>query len=108
MEEELKKMFSIYLGDEYQKEEEGVLLLLIEKAIDDFKIQMNYPESFSEEKIENDLRKNKFCIFDLALYDYNMQGNEFESNHSEAGTSRSWNSKSEIYANYSIVPYADV
>lgn len=108
MEAELLEMFSAYLGNDYPEEDEPVLLLLIQKAISDFKIQINYPKTFSEEKINEDLEKNKFCIFELAYYDYNMQGTEFQTSHSENGVSRSWNNKAEIYAHYSITPYIDM
>lgn len=108
MEAELLKMISTYLGDDYSEKDEPVLLLMIQKAINDFKNQMNYPNSFTDEKIEQDLEKNKFCLFDLILYDYNMNGVEFQTSHSESGTSQSWSSKSEIYANHSIVPYAEI
>lgn len=102
------EMFSAYLGSDYPEEDEPTLLFLINKAINDFKVQMEYPKSFSEEKIEKDLEKNKFCIFELAYYDYNMQGTEFQTSHSENGVGRSWNNKSEIYAHYSVTPYVEI
>lgn len=108
MEAELLKMILTYLGSDYSEDQEPILLLLIQKAIYGFKSFMNYPEYFTEEKIQEDLDKNKFCIFELALYSYNMQGVEFQNSHSENGTSRSWNSETEIYNYYGLVPYVNL
>ena len=107
MEAELFKMLKDYLSDDYCAGDTA-LLLMVKRAIFSFRAYMNYPESFSEEKIENDLWKNEFCLFDLALYMCNVQGIEFQKSHSESGTSRSFNSESEIYALHGVVPYVSI
>lgn len=85
--------------------EDAVLLLAIQRAIRSFKKKRNYPKSFSEEKILNDMEYCYDCIYDLALYKLNKRGNDFEQSHSENGASQSWGSESEIYLNHGVFPY---
>lgn len=85
--------------------EDAVLLLAIQRAIRSFKKKRNYPKSFSEEKILNDMEYCYDCIYDLALYKLNKRGNDFEQSHSENGASQSWSSESEIYLNHGVFPH---
>lgn len=85
--------------------EDAVLLLAIQRAIRSFKKKRNYPKSFSEEKILNDMEYCYDCIYDLALYKLNKRGNDFEQSHSENGVSQSWSSESEIYLNHGVFPH---
>lgn len=106
MEAEIYTMLKDYLGDDCDNE--ASLLLSVKRAISSFKAYMEYPEFFTEEKIEADLKRYEFCLFDLALYMYNLQGIEFQQTHSENGTSRSFMSEGEIYSLHGIVPYASL
>lgn len=107
MESELLNMMKNYLGDDYCEQDAGKIMVLIQTNIEEFKNNMNYPPSFADERINEDLSKNKSCIFKCILYDYNMQGMEFQQSHSESGTSRSFEEKAKIYADFGVVPYAE-
>ena len=85
--------------------EDPVILLSIQRAIRSFKKKRNYPKSFSEEKILNDMEHCYDCIYDLALYKLNKHGNEFENSHSESGSSQHWDSETDIYLNHGVFPY---
>lgn len=106
MEKDIITMISTYFGEDYDPDMEGIILLLIQSNIGEFKAYMNYPSAFTEEKIDSDLQKNKYCIFWCTIYDLIMQGYEFQNSHSENGVNRSWKNKYDIYATYGIVPYA--
>lgn len=108
MENELLEMIASYLGDDYSEDQEAALNVIIKKVISRFKVYVNYPKSFTDEKIQEDLKKNEFCLFDLILYSFNMQGIEFQNSHSEIGTSRTWNNEYDIYSYYGVVPYVDL
>lgn len=82
-----------------------VLLLAVQRAIRSFKTKRNYPKSFSEKKINEDMEKCYDCIYDLALYKLNKRGNEFEKTHSENGASQNWESEASIYLNHGVFPY---
>lgn len=106
MEAEICNMLKDYLGDDCDNE--ASLLLPVKRAISSFKAYMNYPATFTDDKIERDLKMHEFCLFDLALYMCNLQGIEFQKSHSENGTSRSFMSEGEIYSVHGIVPYASL
>lgn len=103
LEENLLQDLKVDFGDDFQ--EETVLLLAVQRAIRSFKKKRNYPKSFSEAKILDDMEKCYDCIYDLALYKLNKRGNEFESSHSESGSSKHWNSETDIYLNHGVFPY---
>lgn len=108
METEILKMVKSYLGDDYPEEQEGAIVILVGTNIDEFKSNMSYPDNYTEERIQQDLLKYKSCIFWCVIYDLVMMGVEFEQSHSENGINHSWKSKGDIYAQYAVVPYADI
>lgn len=56
--------------------------------------------SFSEKQIEKHLYENHYQdIKDVALYNFNMIGAEFQKTHNENGVSRSWRTEDEIIGN---------
>lgn len=56
--------------------------------------------SFNDEKIEKHLYDKHYQdIKDVALYNYNMIGAEFQKSHNENNISRSWRTEDEIMGN---------
>lgn len=108
MELELLQDLKDYLGNDYDEEQESTLLFCIKRAIKSFKNKRNYPDQYSETLIDKDIDKFYMCIFDLTLYWMNKQGIEFQTNHSENGTTRSWNSESEIFSLHDVIPIARI
>lgn len=91
----------------YDKVNENILLnLLIEKARADVIACRNYPATYKEVKIERDLEKQSNIIVDLVIYDYNLQGAEYETAHSENSVSRRFISRDAILGRVS--PYVKV
>ena len=91
MNEELMEELSLYLAD--NPESESILTLSVNRAIRSFKNKRNYPSSYTDDKIKNDMKKCYDCIFDLALYFLVKQGAEFQGSHSESSVNRSWESE---------------
>lgn len=108
VEQELLQDLKDYLGDDYEAAQESALLFCIKRAILSFKNKRNYPNTYSDTLITNDMKKYYSCVFDLTLYWCNMQGIEFQSSHSENGTSRSINSETDIYTLHSVIPIARI
>ena len=104
MNEELMEELSLYLAD--NPESESMLTLSVNRAIRSFKNKRNYPSSYTDDKIKNDMKKCYDCIFDLALYFLVKQGAEFQGTHSESSVNRSWESETEIYINHGVFPFA--
>lgn len=65
----------------------------IKNAIREVKRTRNYPKSYTDDVIAEDLYCYYSNIHDLALYDYNQIGAEGQTGHNENGTSRNWKSR---------------
>ena len=61
MNEELMEELSLYLAD--NPESESILTLSVNRAIRSFKNKRNYPSSYTDDKIKNDMKK----CYDLFL-----------------------------------------
>lgn len=108
MEHRLLQDLKDYLGSDYNESDEPALLVCVKRAINSFKNKREYPDNYSESIIQKDMEKKYFCIWDDVLYWCNMQGMEFQTSHSESGTSRSWKSEDEIYIFHGILPIARI
>lgn len=73
------------------------LLQKVVGAIREVKTARNYPSHYSDIQIERDLYRYYSQIRNLALYDYNQIGGEFETHHSENSTSRTWTERKEMF-----------
>lgn len=82
------------------------LLSKVKDAIREVSITRYYPESYTEEKIANDLNRYFSNIKGLARYDYNQIGAEGETSHSESGESRTWKDRRELLIG--VIPFARV
>ena len=87
-------------------EDNPVLEQLISQAMDDVRSCRNYPESYSEEQIEKDMKRFESVIVNLVLYDYNKEGGEFQTSSSENGTSRNWIDREKILAE--VIPFVKI
>lgn len=63
-----------------------------------------YPAYYSERQIEEDLSRFQSKIRNIALYDYNTSGAEFQNSHSENGISRTFMSREKLFGG--IIPIA--
>lgn len=71
-------------------EEESMLLLKVKNAYREVRGARNYPLSYTEDAICDDMENYYHTIKNLAMYDYNQIGVEGQSAHGENGTSRTW------------------
>ena len=76
----------------------------IESALNEVQETRRYPSYYTEEQIVKDL--NKYCstIKNVALYDYNQIGAEFQESHTENSVSRSWKEREKLFSG--VVPIA--
>lgn len=86
--------------------ENEFLQQLIFQAEQDVRLYRNYPDNYTEEMIEKDMKKFDSIIVNLALYDYNQEGGEFQISSSENGTSRSWIDRDKILGK--VIPFISV
>lgn len=88
------------------KQEDKFLEQLLYQSEQDVRLYRNYPDNYTEEMIEKDMKKFDSIIIDLALYDYNQEGGEFQISSSENGTSRSWIDRDKILGK--VTPFVNV
>ena len=79
---------------------------LIKQAKHDIVAMRNYPSTYTQERIEADLKNYEAVIVNLVVYDMSQAGEEFMSSFSENGISRNWRKRSELFVG--VYPFAKV
>lgn len=71
----------------------SILKIKVKNAYKEVCRARNYPESYEDEFIEEDMERFYSNIRSLALYDYNQVGVEGESSHNDNTGTRTWFSR---------------
>lgn len=90
------------LSETDPKFKQSLIIPKIKNAIREVRRARNYPKHYTESAIVEDLENYYSNIRNIALYDYNKIGGEFEESHSENSTSRNWEDRSRLFAG--IIP----
>ena len=86
------------------KEDNPIIEQLIKQATEDVKARRNYPDSYTEEMIAEDLKKYQRVIVNLAVYDHSQAGEAFMASYGENGVSRTWKDRDSLFAG--VFPFA--
>lgn len=78
-------------------EENPLIEQLIEQGTQDVISKRIYPESYTQEQIDNDLKKLNSVIVNLAVYDYSQAGESYMKSYSENGISRNWKDRDDLF-----------
>lgn len=81
---------------------QSLIIPKIKGAIREVRRARNYPKYYTESAIVEDLENYYSNIRNIALYDYNKIGGEFEESHNENSTSRKWEDRNKLFAG--IIP----
>lgn len=106
LEQEVFTDLSIELSASDENFNETLLLSKVKNAIREVKRARNYPKSYSDSQIDNDLYDYFSNIRNIALYDYNLIGAEGQSSSSENGTSRQYIDRDKLFCG--ICPFVRV
>ena len=79
------------------KEDDLFIEQLIKQATEDVKARRNYPDSYTEEMITEDLKKFEGVIVNLVVYDHSQAGEEFMASFGENGVSRTWKDRDSLF-----------
>ena len=85
---------------ELEKEPTFNLSVLTQKvinAIREVKKARKYPSYYTDEQIDKDLYEYYSNIRNIALYDFNKIGAEFEESHNENSISRIWVERNKLF-----------
>lgn len=80
-----------------QKEDNPYIEQLIKQAKNEVVSKRNYPESYTDEKISEDLKQFEDVIVNLAVYDHSQAGEDYMASYSENGVSRSWKDRESLF-----------
>lgn len=78
----------------------------IKQAIREVKAERNYPEHYSDEIIQADLEKFYSTIRNIALYDYNQIGAEFQTSDTQSSNNRDWVDRNKLFSG--VYPLAKI
>lgn len=76
----------------------------VKNAVREVQNSRKYPTHYTKEQIENDMYSFYSNIRNIALYDYNQIGVEFQQSHNENGTSRSYTDRNKLFSG--VIPLA--
>lgn len=79
------------------KEDDLLIEQLIKQATEDVKARRNYPNSYTDEMITEDLKKFEGVIVNLVVYDHSQAGEEFMASFGENGVSRTWKDRDSLF-----------
>ena len=106
LEEEVFADLSAVLSISDENFNETLLLSKVRNAMREVKRARNYPKSYTDSQIEADMYDYFSNIRNIALYDYNQIGADFEESHSENSVSRSWKDRDKLFCG--ICPFVRV
>lgn len=79
------------------KEDDLFIEQLIKQATEDVKARRNYPNSYTDEMIAEDLKKFESVIVNLTVYDHSQAGEAFMASYGENGVSRTWKDRDSLF-----------
>lgn len=79
---------------------------LIEQSRQEIINLRNYPSSYTQEQIDDDLAKYESVIVNLTVYDHSQAGESFMASYSENGISRNWVDRNNLLAG--VIPFVKV
>ena len=88
------------------KEDDPIIEQLIKQATEDVKAGRNYPDSYTDEMITEDLKKFESVIVNLAVYDHSQAGEAFMASYNENGVNRTWRDRDSLFVG--VFPFAKV
>lgn len=80
------------------KEDNPRIQQLIDQATQEVINRRDYPESYTQERIDEDMKKYEGVIANLTVYDYSQAGEAFMASYSENGVSRTWKDRESLFA----------
>ena len=89
-----------------EKEDNVLLEQLIKQAREDVISRRMYPDNYTDEQIEVDLKKFESVIVNLAVYDHSQAGEAFMASYTENGVSRNWKDRDSLFAG--VFPFVKI
>ena len=78
------------------KEDNPRLELLIKQSTNEVINRRMYPQSYTQEQIDEDLKKFEDVIINLTVYDRSQAGEAYMASYTENGVSRNWKDRDKL------------
>ncbi len=78
-------------------EDNPLIEQLIEQSRQEIISLRNYPGSYTQEQIDNDLSKYESVIVNLTVYDHSQAGENYMASMNEGGVNRTWKNRNELF-----------
>ena len=66
----------------------------------------NYPSSYTQEQIDNDMSNYESVIVNLTVYDHSQAGENYMASMNEGGVNRTWKNRNDLLAG--VFPFVKV
>lgn len=81
-------------------EDNPLIEQLIEQSRQEIISLRNYPGSYTQEQIDNDLSKYESVIVNLTVYDHSQAGENYMASMNEGGVNRTWKTAMSYLSGY--------
>ncbi len=89
-----------------RKDDNPRLELLIKQSTNEVINRRMYPQSYTQEQIDEDLKKFEDVIINLTVYDRSQAGEAYMASYTENGVSRNWKDRDTLLVG--VYPFAKV
>ena len=80
-----------------QKEDNPLLEQLIKQVTNEVMNRRMYPSNYTQEQIDEDIKKFESTIVNAVVYDRSQAGESFMQSYSENGVSRTWKDRDKLF-----------
>lgn len=89
-----------------QKEDNPLLEQLIKQVTNEVMNRRMYPSNYTQEQIDEDLKKFESTIVNAVVYDRSQAGESFMQSYSENGVSRTWKDRDKLFGE--VYPFVKI
>lgn len=89
-----------------QKEDNPLLEQLIKQVTNEVMNRRMYPINYTQEQIDEDIKKFESTIVNAVVYDRSQAGESFMQSYSENGVSRTWKDRDKLFGE--VYPFVKI
>ena len=80
-----------------KKEDNPLIEQLLEQARNEIINRRNYPDAYTQDQIDGDVKNYENIMVNLAEYDRSQAGEAYMASYSENGVSRTWKDRESLF-----------
>ena len=80
-----------------EKEDNPLIEQLLEQARNEIINRRNYPDTYTQERIDSDVKNYEDIMVDLAVYNRSQAGEAYMASLSENGVNRTWRNPESLF-----------